>query len=200
MNRIPRILVTAVAARAAYVEYYRQHLPHVEPVWCTGHGAMVTFERAWIAAAQDPVLILTDDLCLAENFLQIVLEALEETGGGIPINFFSMRKRHAEGSRYEPGSAWMCNPCYYLPAGLAARIFQFSARWQNRKGNENGDDVLMRDFFVSAKIGYFQKIPCPVQHSPIVSAIDSRRSSRRQTPYFSRPQLNHFPDPSLFTP
>lgn len=187
-----RIVITAVPAREPSVRYLTHHLPKATVVWEEGRGAMDTFRRAWATHGNEPRLCLQDDVILCTDFMKRAKEVISARPEAV-IQFFSMRKADYEGPRWDRGSRWLMNQCYYLPEGMAKKILDFSEIWPDIDKHPTADDMVMAAYFKSERISYFNQIPNLVDHAPVQSAIDSRRSKKRQSLTFTDPELTAYP-------
>lgn len=149
------------------------------------HDAMGNFLRA-ITLSDGPCVHLEDDIILCDNFYSKIRAIIEEHKDDV-IQFFSMRKEDLTvGTRYIPGSKYMMNQCFYLPAGLGKQIAEF---WKTSpRRNEPGapSDPLMADYFKAHKMRYLNWCPNLVDHIECKSRIDPRRSSKRQSLTFKK--------------
>lgn len=183
----------AVPKRANFVDYLKTHIPHLEVVWDTTNNAMDTFLTACRYTGNDPVIRLEDDICLTKNFLQKAEAAIQERPNEV-IKFFSRSKDDLEiGSRYKAGGSYIMNQCVYLPAGLAPKLADFYPEWKNKDKHPTGLDLMMGDYFAKHKMRYWVHIPSLVEHAEVVSQIDHRRSSKRQSKTFQNPELLNYP-------
>jgi GR25 family glycosyltransferase involved in LPS biosynthesis len=188
-----RILVTAIRSRTPFVEYLQSHIPNLEVVWDTTHNAMDTFLTACLATGNDPVIRLEDDICLTKNFVQKIEKVIAERPNEV-IHFFSRSKDDLLiGSRYKSGGSFSMNQCVYYPYGLAPKLAAFYSDWERKKEHPTGYDLLMADYFRKEKMKYWVHIPSLVEHAEVVSEIDHRRSSKRQSKTFSNPEFQNYP-------
>lgn len=152
-----------------------------EIVWDEKHDAMDTWRLVLSRAGSDSVIIIEDDVILTESWRERIEEVIADHAGDV-IQFFSMRKADVEvGSRYEPGRTFMMNQCYYLPAGAAAELLDFSMGWDR---DANGYDMCMADWMKSKGMKYWLHVPSLVQHLPWTSEIHPRRPKNRQSRTF----------------
>lgn len=151
-------------------------------VWDTKHDAMDTWVRMLAAAGRYPAVFLEDDIDLAPNW-RVLLEATIMAHSDDVIQFFSMRKADLTiGSRYESGGGFSMNQCYYLPAGAAAELVEYTPGWlATHPESPNAYDWVMRGWMKSKKMRYWVRVPSLVQHKPFRSVIDGRRSSARKS-------------------
>lgn len=150
-------------------------------VWDERHDAFDTWQRVLAEAGGDAVIILEDDVVPTERWR----EKIEAVIAGHPtavIQFFSNRVADLLGSHWEPGRKFRMNQCYYLPAGTAAMLLEYSYVWHERHPEHpTGYDLTMADWLHSRKpqLRYWQHVPSLVQHLPWQSAIGSRSRGRQ---------------------
>lgn len=144
------------------------------------HDAMGNFLNA-VSMFDGPCVHLEDDVILCNDFYAKITAIIEEHPNDV-IQFFSMRKEDLTiGTRYIPGSRFMMNQCFYLPAGMGKEIAEF---WKTSPRQQEAGapyDLLMADYFKAHKIKYLNWCPNLVDHEVCVSRIDKRRSSKRQS-------------------
>jgi hypothetical protein len=102
------------------------------------------------------------------------------------IQFFSMRKKDIEvGTRVERGSTFLMHQCYYLPKGMAKKIYEYSKEFYNRCELYTApNDICTREFLSDNKLTYVIWVPNLVDHLVSVSMVDKRRSKYRQSKTF----------------
>jgi hypothetical protein len=121
-----KFIVTAVPARANFLDYLHRHIPDLIVVWDQGQGAMETFRRSWRLLPECPTVRLQDDVVLTVDFVAKCRMAISEHPN-VPINFFSRSKYDSSrGSRWKPGGSWMMNQCYYLPPNSTRRVLSIN--------------------------------------------------------------------------
>lgn len=149
------------------------------------HDAMGNFLAA-ITHTDGPCVHLEDDIILCDNFHEKICEIIAAHENDV-IQFFSMRKEDLTvGTRYIPGSRFMMNQCFYLPAGLGKKI---ADSWKDSPRQKEAGapyDLLMADYFKAHKMKYLNWCPNLVDHMECKSRIDSRRSSKRQSLTFKK--------------
>ncbi len=130
-----------------------------------------------------------DDILLCDNFLNKINKAINERPNDV-IQFFSMRKKDiTEGSRYELGSNFLMHQCYYLPKGMSKKIYNYSFEFEDSCEQDehiSPNDLVTRYYFKENKIKYWLHVPSLVDHRIAKSAIDPRRSSKRQSLTFNQ--------------
>lgn len=144
------------------------------------HDAMGNFLKA-ITFTDGPCVHLEDDVILCDNFFERISSIIADHPNDV-IQFFSMRKDDLTiGTRYIPGSQFMMNQCFYLPAGMGKEIAEF---WKTSPRQQEAGapyDLLMADYFKAHRIKYLNWCPNLVDHEVCKSRIDPRRSSKRQS-------------------
>lgn len=193
-----RVIVTAVPERQATVEYLQHHIPHLEVVWDQKRSLMDTFLRACEQTGPDPVIRLQDDIILTRRFLDKAAAVIESHPQDV-IQFFSMRKDDLTfGTRWCPGSTYLMNQCFYLPAGLSERLIDFywSPAWSKfHNSHPTGDDSMMAEMFRIERRKYLLFCPSLVDHQRTRSVVNPKRSSARQSLTFTDPEYQMFPNP-----
>lgn len=165
---------------------YLKAIPNLEICQDQKHDAMDTFIRSLIQAGESPCVHLEDDIVLCDDFYSKVLAEISKRPDDV-IQFFSMRKDDITiGSRYIRGSAFCMNQCYYLPKGMGLDILEFSKRWGRYEEEPTAYDYLMGDYFKENKIRYWNVVPNLVDHLPVKSRINPRRSTKRQSLTFRK--------------
>lgn len=156
-----------------------------EIVWDETRNAFDTWRKVLRTVGDGPALILEDDVRLVPGWRKRVEAALEGHRDHV-VQFFSMRKKdQTEGSRWEPGRTYSMNQCYYLPAGEARELLNFSKDWVRRNPeNPTGYDLAMAASMASRGVHYWLHAPSLVQHERWVSQINPRRPRHRQSKTF----------------
>lgn len=152
------------------------------------HSSMATFLQALKIAGDEPHIHLEDDVILCRNFKELSDAVIAEHEHDL-IQFFSMRKDDLTvGSRYVAGRQFAMNQCTYFPKGLAKAIAGYYDEWRAQGDNATKYtapfDTLMAAYMAKERMRYWTSIPCLVQHAHEVSAINPRRSSKRQASCF----------------
>lgn len=188
-----KVIVRMVEDRRVLVEKnIMPYIPNLEICLETAkeyhsNNAYWTFQRALEQAGDESCLHLEDDIILTSNFLEKVNKVISERPNQV-IQFFSMRKADLEvGSRLESGRTFMCALCFYLPKGMSKEVKDYNAQWElDNESQMHGAplDVALADYLKSKKLKYFINVPSLVEHLPIKSSIDKRRSSKRQSKTF----------------
>lgn len=156
-----------------------------EIVWDETRHAFKTWRKVLRTVGDGPAIILEDDVILAPRWREQVEAALEGHRDHV-VQFFSMRKKDlTEGSRWEPGRTYSGTPCYYLPAGEARELLDYSKDWVRRHPEHpTGYDLTMADSMKARGVDYWLHVPSLVQHERWASAINPRRPRWRQSKTF----------------
>lgn len=154
-------------------------------VWDKDRVAFHTWRDVLRTAGDDPVIILEDDIELTENWSTKVEDVISDHPDDV-IQFFSMRGDDVKiGSRREPGRTFLMNQCYYLPAGVARQLLDYTDDWEQRRPDEpTGYDIAMAEWMQRTKRTYWLHVPSLVQHKPWRSEIHPRRPRNRQSGTF----------------
>ncbi len=180
-----RFIIRAVKERVGFIEYLHKHLPQAE--WCydRNRNAMDTFLAAMQMAGNDPVVHMEEDIVLTKDFVPKIEAAIAERPDTV-IQFFSMRKDDLlKGSRYDRN--YLMNQCFYLPAGYSTAIHDYYQFWGDKEKHPTGTDSMICDYLKAGKEKYWIHVPSLVDHRVSKSAIDPRRSSKRQSLTFIDP-------------
>lgn len=144
--------------------------------------AFFNYQRGWQLVGNDDGLQLDDDIRLTSNFMEKLTKAISEHPNRI-IQFFSMRKAdRISGTRLENGGNFMMQQCYYLPKPWSAHLYDYSKQfYEETKDKFCPSDICIANFMRNHKLKYVVYIPNLVDHLQERSAIDRRRSSKRQS-------------------
>jgi hypothetical protein len=150
-----------------------------------GNTAMLTMRKALAYQVGNRLnaVQMEDDIILCAHFKARCLHEIRQRPEEL-IQFFSMRQDDLRvGSRYIAGSRYLMNQCFYLPLRIAELALEcFDAFEAQRQDNHiGGTDSLIQHTLKKHKLRYWNVVPNLVDHEVGVSAIDSRRSSRRQS-------------------
>lgn len=182
-----RYIVRSIPERQDCVDYLQRRIPGLEICQDRKRDAMDTFLRALEMAGNDPAVHLEDDIVLARDFTARVEQEISRLPGDV-IQFFSMRAKDlTEGSRWDRN--FLMGQCFYLPAGWSLRVREFFGRWWplNRNENPTGLDLMVGDYLRSVRQSYWIHCPSLVDHRNRKSAINPRRSTKRQSKTFKDP-------------
>lgn len=147
--------------------------------------SMLNMKKALSIALDNntPSVFLEDDIILCDNFYNKVINNINDKPTDL-IQFFSMRKDDLLiGSRYIAGYKYLMNQCFYMPLSVIQKVYDCfdefdTVRTDNRVG---GTDSLIQYTLKKHKLNYWNVVPNLVNHYDRVSAIDKRRSSKRQS-------------------
>lgn len=181
-----RIIIRACQERTSFVDYLLRHLPTAEVVWDQRHDAFDTLDRALAMAGGDAVVHMEDDALLTQGFRDKLECEIVQRPENV-IQFFSMR-----GADLTIGSRWDRNyimfQCTYLPSGYSAEFRPFAQNWHRKHPEHYGAmDFALRDFLKFRREAYWIVVPSLVDHRPVRSLLDSRRSTKRQSKTFTNP-------------
>lgn len=181
-----RIIIRAMPERADMVDTLLADLPDALICYDQQRDAMDTFLRALALAGDEPAVHMEEDVRLASNFRDRLEAAIAERPEHV-IQFFSMRKADlTTGSRWD--SNYLMLQCTYLPAEYSALIRAYAPVWPARKEHPTGCDTLIRDWLKARRERYWIHVPSLVDHLPVKSLIDPRRSTKRQSLTFEQPE------------
>ena len=172
-------VMRAVSSRMKLVGPVKEQIPRLEILIDRSGNAMQSFLEALSVIGDRPVILLEDDIKLTSQFC----EKAEKAVGNFPksvIKFFDLSKKQTQ-SRWESGAKFCSTLCIYLPANYATQITDFYPAWERKEIHPTGTDILIADWLKSRKERYYVYCPSLVQHLPVVSVINSRRSKYRQS-------------------
>jgi hypothetical protein len=181
------IIIRAVKHRPDRVENVQRMLeavPDARVVWDQTRNSMDTWMSALYEAGDEAILQLEDDIRLAPGFRDKAEKAISERPDSI-IQFFSMRKADLDvGSRWD--RSFVMGQCTYYPAGYCKQIAEFSVEFRRITHGtlEYATDYMVRDWLKRRKEPYWIHVPNLVDHLPIQSAVDPRRSKGRSSKTF----------------
>ena len=191
-----KFILMTCDGREEFAQYVKDRIPKVLVSYDTftdpGKFKNTSYrnaQQAWKMAGDDSCVQLEDDILLCDDFVKKCINAINERPNDV-IQFFSMRKKDlTEGSRYENGSNFLMHQCYYLPKGMAKKIYEYSIEFEEQcKQDEHisPNDLVTRYYFQKNKIKYWVHVPSLVDHRVAKSSIDPRRSSKRQSLTFKK--------------
>jgi hypothetical protein len=177
-----RYIVRAVPERETFVAEIKRALPCVEVCMDKTRNAMDTFLAALDMAGQDAAVHMEDDTILTSGF-QRKAEAVIAERPDTVVQFFSMRSADLTvGSRWD--RSFLMGQCFYLPRGASAAVRAYHARWPGKAQHPTGLDNMVADWLKHTSQRYWLHVPSLVEHRPVKSAIDPRRSTKRQSKTF----------------
>jgi hypothetical protein len=162
-------------------------------VWDVSRNGYDTFLAALAYAAGGAALHLEDDVELTTGFGAKVEAVLADHGNDV-VQFFSRRGDDAEkGSRAQPGAGFTWTVCFYVPERLSRNLASFGRGWSSQgfpevvdeHGKRPAFDYMVGAFLQAAHESYWLSVPSLVQHKDWTSAVNSRRSRRRQSATFA---------------
>jgi len=162
----------------------RDQIPNLVAFQDTKGHAMVTFLESLGFIQDRPCVMLEDDIELTSNFCAKIEPVIAAHPASFKT-FFSLSKKYTA-SRWANGGNFCMSQCLYFPPGYALHIAQYYADWPRKEEHPTGYDFLIADWLKSRKERYYIHCPSLVQHLPVVSLIDGRRSKFRQSPTFER--------------
>lgn len=176
-----RIIIKAVPSRREFIDYLKINLPEAEFCMDQQQCAFDTFLRSLEMAGNEPCVHMEEDVIITKGFVKKIRAAINQKPFNL-IQFFSMRKKDiTEGSRWD--NNYLMNQCFYAPPTYSKQLRQFYDVWapHKREQHPNGTDQMICDFLKSKKEKYWIHCPSLVDHRIARSAIDPRRSSKRQS-------------------
>lgn len=187
-----KIIVTTCSGREHHVKRLQNEIPDLivnfDDFKDSGKlksTAYYNYQRSWEIAGNEATIQMDDDIELCDNFLIRANEIISKYPDSV-IQFFSLRPKDLiEGSRWENGGNFMMQQCYYLPKGMAKKILDYSHEYLKITEHTHcPTDICMQEYFKKNPLKYYIAIPNLVNHLPIVSKIDSKRRSNRQSKTF----------------
>ncbi len=179
-----RFIMLAVPEREVWIPEIQAQIPQLEVVRDLTRNVLDTFMRALLEVGDGPAVLLEDDILLTGDFVPKIESAIALRPTMLQ-QFFSLRKTDILlGSRLMPGPSFCMGQCYYVPGGFAAALYEYWPFWPGRYKHPIGNDTVVAGFLASRREKYWLHVPSLVQHRIAKSAIDPRRSSRRQSPSF----------------
>lgn len=179
-----RILVKTCAGRERYIDYLVSRIPNLEVIRDRKHDAMDTFCMALEATGDDEAIHLEDDIVVPEPFHDLIVPKIRELqaifGADRVIQFYRSGTRGD--TVLMPGSSFLWAQCVYFPPGDARDLLNYHRRgWRREAEHPDGVDLMVADWLKDAKRKYIYLERSFVQHREGKSAIDPRRSTKRQS-------------------
>ena len=166
---------------AKICDEYKEDIPNLIVCQDRKHDAMDTFKMSLELAGDCACVNMEDDIILCDDFYNKIIEEIEKRPNEV-IQFFSMRKDDLTvGSRYISGRAFCMGQCFYIPKGMAKEVLEYMDRWTRYEEDPTALDYLFADYLKEKKIKYWNVCPNLVDHKPIKSRINPRRSTKRQS-------------------
>tara|TARA_Y100001963_G_scaffold126665_1_gene179381 strand:- start:170 stop:715 length:546 start_codon:yes stop_codon:yes gene_type:complete len=178
-------IICSVPERKDYVREVKKQIPEVIEVKDEIRDHMDTYKRAMIRSNNKATVFLEDDIILTSNFKSKIESVIAERPKEI-IQFFSMRKADIEvGSRYD--NNFIANLCFYVPDNFINGYLNYLEQWiPENLDDPTASDLAFRAYLKKIKMKYWIHCPSLVEHREIKSAINPRRSSKRQSKTFRR--------------
>jgi hypothetical protein len=198
-----RFIVQCIPARADFVTYLTKHIqPHVRlETVCDeeGKGARATWGRLITSIGNDAAVTLEDDCILTTDFVNKVHASIKDRRHSVIQMFSRMRDDITKGARWRKGHTFLGTVCVYYPAFFCSGLLEFARQWDGWLEHPNGYDLCIRAYLKVRKLDYWQQVPSLVEHAAVTSAIDSRRSTHRQSTTFVDPEMAglHVPVPPI---
>lgn len=183
----------SVPTRRNVVDYLRSHIPGLQVVEDDGRGVMANHQRALRATNGQPFVLLEDDVLLTRDFTAKAEAVIAERPDDV-ITFFSRRKDDLTlGSRYMSAMGFYMAQCLYFPAGVGPAIADYHPISPTLTKDPTASDRVVAAWCKHDGRNIWISVPSLVEHLPITSAIDSRRSKNRQSLTFTDPANDGHP-------
>lgn len=173
-------VIRAVMEREPFVREILKQVPEAVVYYDDEfHDAMKSYLYACehIVKGQ-PAVLMEDDIILTSNFKEKI-EAVISQFPDTLINFFSLSKKHLT-PHLKKGREFCMSQCVYYPKGFSLKVVEAYKKWPERNMHKGGTDLLCGYAWGNNK-SYLVWCPSLVQHRIVKSAIDPRRSSKRQS-------------------
>ncbi len=178
-------IILGVENRRENIELLNRQISGSEVFIDKNGDALLAFIEVLKTCKDDACLLFEDDIVLCENFDFKADKIIQDNRNQV-ITFFSMRKDDLKiGTRFITGSRFCMNQCVYLPAFFAKKIVDFYYR-DFQYLNFSGQDTMIALYLKKNKLKYLNVVPNLVNHLPVVSEIDRRRSKYRQSLTFDK--------------
>ena len=172
-------VIRAVRERKPFVDEILKQIPEAIVYWDDDRNAREAFVNCCKDIVKDqPCIMLEDDIILTSNFKEKIEKVVNECPD-IMISFFSLSKKQTT-TCLRKGRELCSSLCIYFPKGLAKKIVDFYPTWDGKQKYISAIDYLIGDAYGRGK-SYMLYCPSLVQHRDCKSAINSRRSSKRQS-------------------
>lgn len=147
--------------------------------------AFYNWQRSLKLVGDEATLQLEDDIVLCSNFLARVKLEIAKFPNDV-IQFFSLRPKDLIiGSRWEDGGNFLMLQCYYLPAGMAKQIYEYSFQFlETTTYQYSPTDMCIREFLKKNRRMYYIVVPNLVDHIGFKSKINPKRTAKRQSKTF----------------
>ena len=180
-----KYIVRTCTGREEFAKYVQDKIPDVIVSLDTQKQAVKNIYNAMLLAGDDPCIHFEDDILITDNFKEKALAVIKDRPDML-VQFFSMRKADLKiGSRIESGRTFLMSQCFYTPPKMSRGIKNFYLKWDRltttHSHNAHGVDLLIQDYLKLTKQKYYIHVPSLVDHRICKSAIDPRRSTKRQS-------------------
>ncbi len=179
-----RYIMRAIKSREHFVDEVKAEIPELEVHYDDTGSAMESLKYTLEHIIGDDACVLfEDDIELCDDFKNKIESVINELPDTL-ISFFSLSKKNVV-PYWKRGKEFCMMQCVYLPKGFASKLLSTYDDWRATQGVSN---LQATDFWIGYawKIEYFVYCPSLVQHRVCVSAIDKRRSSKRQSITFKK--------------
>ena len=167
------------------VSEYNEKIPGLILSIIEERNGYKNFQNGMLLAGDEPALHLEDDIILCKNFMKRIMTVINAREKDV-IQFFTGTRSDdlSKGTRYVNGSDFLWTQCFYLPAGMSAKILKFSDVYYDKDDPEMGFDSMVAEYMKSYKIKYLRVCPSLVQHKIGKSLINPRRNPNRISKHF----------------
>jgi hypothetical protein len=184
-NLINSFIIRTCEQRPERIKIYNKYIPGLIEIFDTENNPMLNMKKALqyqincnISSVQ-----MEDDIELCNDFVKKCAIEIKKRPMEL-IQFFSMRKDDLViGSRYIAGYNYLMNQCFYLPLYIAKFALDCFDEFEEKRTDNRigGTDSLIQFTLKKYKLKYWNVVPNLVDHISGFSAIDKRRSSKRQS-------------------
>ncbi|GHT33517.1 hypothetical protein FACS189434_07820 [Bacteroidia bacterium] len=184
----PLFIIRTCKQRNGRFEHYQKFIPDLLECYDNFEGentSMQNMRKALIMAIErrKSAVFIEDDIILCNDFYNKILAEISKYRYNV-IQFFSMRKDDLTiGSRFIAGRKYLMNQCFYMPLEISRLALKYFDEFEQNRTDNNigGTDSLIQYVLKKHKFWYWNVVPNLVNHIDGVSAIDKRRSSKRQS-------------------
>lgn len=189
-----RYIVMAMESRKYIVDYLQANIPNLEIVWDTKRNATATWRDMLHCMGDGSAVVLEDDVVITTNFQEKVEKVIVEHSDEL-IQFHSRTTDDIFiGPRLRAGISFYNNQCLYYPAGMGKALLEYAdSHPEIFKKDPTGYDRCTAFYMQNNKMKYWNHVPSLVDHLPVESLIDPRRSRFRVATTFIDPEMNAYP-------
>ena len=76
---------------------------------------------------------------------------------------------------------------------MSQELYDYYPSWERKTEHPTGSDIMVADYLRVNRKRFWVHIPSLVNHAPVKSEIDSRRSTARQAKVFYDPEMEGYP-------